>query len=106
MVGPTTRTSEQDVGPDEEKVALLQRGEIPILEKGLVHALTLWDPAEAGYAMAELARRILDKEPIEAPLDLKAEGYAEVKFAEGSDKILEGAGWIVITKDNVDSFGF
>ena len=77
-----------------------------ILEKGLVHALTLWDPAEAGYAMAELARRILDKEPIEAPLDLKAEGYAEVKFAEGSDKILEGAGWIVITKDNVDSFGF
>ncbi len=77
-----------------------------ILEKGLVHALTLWDPAEAGYAMAELARRILDKEPIEEPLDLKAEGYAEVKFAEGSDKILEGAGWIVITKDNVDSFGF
>jgi simple sugar transport system substrate-binding protein len=77
-----------------------------ILEKGLVHALTLWDPAEAGYAMAELARRILDKEPIEAPLDLKAEGYAEVKFAEDSDKILEGAGWIVITKDNVDSFGF
>ena len=77
-----------------------------ILEKGLVHALTLWDPADAGYAMAELARRILDKEPIEAPLDLKAEGYSEVKFAEGSDKILEGAGWIVITKDNVDSFGF
>ncbi|HMQ64981.1 MAG TPA: autoinducer 2 ABC transporter substrate-binding protein [Arachnia sp.] len=77
-----------------------------ILEKGLVHALTLWDPAEAGYAMAELARRVLDKEPIEAPLDLKAEGYSEVKFAEGSDKILEGAGWIVITKDNVDSFGF
>lgn len=77
-----------------------------ILEKGLVHALTLWDPAEAGYAMAELARRVLDKEPIEAPLDLKAEGYTEVKFAEGSENQLEGAGWIVITKDNVDSFGF
>ena len=27
-------------------------------------------------------------------------------FAEGSTKVLEGDGWIQITKDNVDSFGF
>ena len=77
-----------------------------ILEKGLVHALTLWDPADAGYAMAALAVKVLGGEEIKAPLDLGLKGYAEVKFAEGSDKILEGAGWIVITKDNVDSFGF
>ena len=77
-----------------------------ILEKGLVHALTLWDPADAGYAMAELARKVLDKEPLEEPINLGVKGYEEVKFAEGSKKVLEGAGWIVITKDNVGTFGF
>jgi len=29
-----------------------------------------------------------------------------MQFASGSTKVLEGKGWIVITKDNVDSFGF
>lgn len=77
-----------------------------ILDKGLVHALTLWDPADAGYAMAALARKVLDGEEIAEPIDLGVTGYEDVKFAEGSDKVLEGAGWIVITKDNVDSFGF
>lgn len=77
-----------------------------ILEKGLVQSLTLWDPADAGYAMAELARQILDGEEITEPVDLGLDGYREMKFAEGSDKVLEGDGWIVITKDNVDEFGF
>lgn len=77
-----------------------------ILEKGLVQALTLWDPADAGYAMAELARQILDGNEISEPVDLGIDGYREMKFAEGSDKVLEGDGWIVITSDNVDEFGF
>ncbi|GAB3815382.1 autoinducer 2 ABC transporter substrate-binding protein [Tessaracoccus terricola] len=77
-----------------------------ILEKGLVHALTLWDPADAGYAMAELARLILDGEEIANGVDLGVPGYEDMQFAEGSDKVLEGAGWIVITADNVDDFGF
>lgn len=77
-----------------------------ILEKGIVQSLTLWDPAEAGYALAELARKILDGEPIEDGVNLVAEGWTDMRFAEGSDKILEGAGWVVINKDNVDSYGF
>lgn len=77
-----------------------------ILEQGVVHALTLWDPAEAGYAMAELARKILDEEDLDEPVDLQAEGWTEMYFAEGSDKVLEGAGWVTITADNVDDFGF
>lgn len=77
-----------------------------ILEKGLVQSLTLWDPADAGYAMAELARQVLDGEEITEPVDLGLDGYREMKFAEGSDKVLEGDGWIVITADNVDEFGF
>ncbi len=77
-----------------------------ILLDGSVSALTLWDPADAGYAMAELARKILAGEDITAPVDLKVKGYEAMKFAEGSDKVLEGNGWVVINKDNVDSFGF
>ena len=77
-----------------------------ILEKGLVSALTLWDPADAGYAMCVLAEKVLNGEKIEGEVDLGVKGYEKVKFAEGSDKVLEGSGWIVINKDNVDSFGF
>lgn len=77
-----------------------------ILVDGSVSALTLWDPADAGYAMAELARQILAGEEIGDTVNLKVKGYEEMKFAEGSKKVLEGNGWVVINKDNVDSFGF
>lgn len=76
-----------------------------ILDKGLVAALTLWDPADAGYAMASLATKILNGEKIEDGIDLGPKGYV-MHFAEGSKKVLEGDGWIQITKENVSSFGF
>lgn len=77
-----------------------------ILEKGLVSALTLWDPADAGYAMCVLAEKVLNGEKMDGEVNLGVKGYEKVKLAEGSDKVLEGSGWIVINKDNVDSFGF
>lgn len=77
-----------------------------ILKKDLVSALTLWDPADAGYALAALANKILDGEEIKDGLNLGLKGYENLKFAEGSKKVLEGNGWITITKDNVDSLGF
>lgn len=77
-----------------------------ILQDGSVSALTLWDPADAGYAMCALATKILNGEEITAPLDLGVAGYEAMTFAEGSDKVLEGNGWIVIDASNVDSFGF
>jgi ABC-type sugar transport system, periplasmic component len=77
-----------------------------ILESGIVSSLTLWDPADAGYAMASLATQILEGTTVENGINLDAPGYEDMKFAEGSDKILEGNGWIVINADNVDDFGF
>lgn len=77
-----------------------------ILESGAVASLTLWDPADAGYALASLATMILNGEEIKDGIDLGVPGYEDMKFAEGSDKVLEGNGWIVINKDNVDEFGF
>lgn len=77
-----------------------------ILVDGSVAALTLWDPADSGYALAALAKKILDGDKIENGVDLGVKGYEGMKFAEGSTKVLEGNGWVVINKDNVDEFGF
>jgi len=77
-----------------------------ILMDGSVAALTLWDPADAGYAMASLCKKLLDKEQITAPVDLGVKGYDKMAFAQGSTKVLEGSGWIVINKENIDQFDF
>lgn len=77
-----------------------------ILKDGSVSTLTLWDPANAGYAMASLATKILNGEKIEDGVNLGVEGYENMHFSSGSTKVLEGTGWLKITKDNVDSLGF
>ena len=77
-----------------------------LLKSGAVQYLTLWDPALAGQAMVALAEKLLAGEEIVEPVDLGVDGYGELMFKEGSDLVLEGQGWIVITAENVDSFGF
>ena len=77
-----------------------------LLKSGAVQYLTLWDPALAGQAMIALAEKLLAGEEIATPLDLGVEGYTALEFKEGSETVLEGQGWIVITAENVDSFGF
>ena len=54
----------------------------------------LWDPADAGYAMASLATKILNGEKIEDGVNLGVKGYESMHFSEGSTKVLEGNGWI------------
>jgi simple sugar transport system substrate-binding protein len=77
-----------------------------ILVDGSVSALTLWDPADAGYAMAALAKKILDGDKIEGTVNLGVKGYEEMEFSKDNPKVLQGKGWIVINKENVDQFGF
>lgn len=77
-----------------------------LLKSGAVQYLTLWDPALAGQAMVALAQKILAGDEIAAPLDLGVEGYTALQFKEGSETVFEGQGWITITAENVDSFGF
>lgn len=74
-----------------------------LLESGAVHALTLWDPADAGYAMCEIARKILDGEEVGAGTDLGLDGYTDLTL---DGKVLTGQAWITITKENVDDFNF
>lgn len=77
-----------------------------LLKSGAVQSLTLWDPALAGKAMCAMAVKMLRGEEITDNLDLGVDGYTELKFKEGSEKIMEGQGWVVINAENVDSFGF
>lgn len=74
-----------------------------LLDSGAVSALTLWDPADAGYAMCKLATMVLEGEEIKEGTSLGFEGYDNLTM-EG--KVLTGQAWITITKENVDSFGF
>ncbi|MDR2313413.1 MAG: autoinducer 2 ABC transporter substrate-binding protein [Spirochaetaceae bacterium] len=77
----------------------------PYLSSGSNPAVLCWDPALSGKAMLELAVMILDgrKDQIKTGLDLGIEGYESVK-ADGN--MLSGAGWLVITKDNMDQYQF
>jgi simple sugar transport system substrate-binding protein len=76
------------------------------LKDGTLAAATLWDPKDAGYALCSLAVKILKGEKIGDPLNLGLKGYTAMHFSKGSTKVFEGSGWIVIDKNNVDSFGF
>lgn len=77
-----------------------------LLKSGVLKSLTLWDPAQAGQAMIDLACKVLNEQEIAAPVNLDVEGYTEMSFREGSETVLEGQGWITITADNVDDMGF
>lgn len=77
-----------------------------LLKSGTVKSLTLWDPATAGQAMIALAVKVLSEEEIGDGVDLGVDGYENLTFREGSTTVLEGQGWVTITADNVDSFGF
>lgn len=76
------------------------------LKDGTLASATLWDPKDAGYALCALAVKILRGEPIANGLNLGLKGYENMTFMPNSNKVLIGSGWIVIDKDNVDSFGF
>ena len=78
----------------------------PYLETGAVTAGTCWDPAEAGYVMNVLAKKVLDgeRDTIVTGADLGVTGFDSITVVDG--KYINGQGWIVITKDNMDQYDF
>ena len=54
--------------------------------------------------IAELISLYLTKEMFDTRT--AGDGYQALEFKEGSETVLEGQGWITITAENVDSFGF
>ncbi len=68
--------------------------------------ITLWDPAEAGYAMCVMARDVLEGQKMEEGSSLGLESYKALKVDANNPKVLMGAGWISINKDNIDEYDF
>lgn len=77
-----------------------------LLKAGSLQTITLWDPADAGYAMCKLATMALDGEEIGDGTDLGLEGYNDLKKDESNPKVLMGDASIAITADNVDDYDF
>lgn len=79
------------------------------LKENAIEYIQFWDPAVAGYAMNSLAVMVLTKRAaeIKAGLNLGIEGYTNLLApnAERSN-LLYGAGWVGVTKDNMDKYNF
>lgn len=68
------------------------------IKSGTVDMISFWDPADAGYAMNVLAKKLLDKESVTDGVNLGVNGYTSLKL---KDKVLTGQAWVDVTKDNV-----
>lgn len=78
------------------------------LETGAIDKISFWDPALAGYAMNELALKMLKGEAIEDGMDLEAEGYQGLLLTQ-NDKganVLYGKAWIDVDASNMDDYDF
>lgn len=73
------------------------------LEDGSIDMISFWDPAEAGYAMNELALHLLQGGKIEDGMSLTAPGYQNLKL---DGKVLYGSAWIDVTVDNMGDYDF
>ena len=74
------------------------------LTSGSLKQAQCWRPADAGYAAAMIAYKILKKEPIETGIDLGRPGYEKVVV--DSKGIVYGNAPLVLTKDNVSDYTF
>ena len=77
-----------------------------LIKNGSLTTITLWDPADAGYAMCELAKRVLDGETIGEGTNLGLSAYDNLKVDPSNPKVLMGNGFISIDKENIDDYDF
>lgn len=79
------------------------------LKNDAVEYIQFWDPAVAGYAMNMIAVAALQKknDQIKAGLNLGLPGYDNLTAPDAArPNLLFGAGWVGVTKDNMDKYNF
>lgn len=76
------------------------------VHNGTISAVCLWDPASAGYAMANVAYKILSGEEVGDGSDLGIDGYNSVTLKQDVNRCLLGDAPLILTKDNIDNYDF
>ncbi len=75
----------------------------PYLVSGFQQAAMCWSPADAGYACAEVAYKILKGEKIKSGMNLGKPGYESIKVSDG---VIFGNAPLVLTKENFKEYDF
>lgn len=70
---------------------------------GTLGSVALWDAAVTAKVMLNTAMKLWNQEEITEGMDLGEEGYDAIHI---DNKVLTGQGWLAITTENVDDFGF
>ena len=73
------------------------------LESGSISKITFWDPGLAAQAMARIITLVKENKPVTDGMDLGVPGYNKV-LVEG--KLVFGAAWVDVTKDNMGDYNF
>ena len=75
------------------------------VESGTIDMIGFWDPADAGYAMNELALKILKGEEVGNEVALTVPGYEKMTL---DGKVFTASAWIDVDKENVGDpkYGF
>jgi len=74
------------------------------LESGAIDMIAFWDPADAGFAMNELALRVLRGEEIYDGMSLTAAGYQNMTLVDGM--FFFGNASVAVTVDNMHEYPF
>lgn len=79
-----------------------------LLETGAIDGISFWDPKDAGLAMNQLAKMLLEGQPIENGMDLGIPGYNQVSVTQGpgSGVIVKGQAWVDVDKSSYTQYPF
>ncbi|NLL36797.1 MAG: autoinducer 2 ABC transporter substrate-binding protein [Fretibacterium sp.] len=78
------------------------------LENGAIQAIQFWDPAIAGKVMNKIAIAFLEgkQDIVKDQADLGFPGFESIRQDPEKKNLFYGAGWVVVTKENVDEYNF
>jgi simple sugar transport system substrate-binding protein len=94
----------------QDKVMVVGTGLVsqcrPYLESGSTKLISLWDPADAGYVMNEIAVMLLEGKKPANDTDLGVPGYEHLRQDPEKANLFYGCAWVDITKQNMDAYNF
>ena len=71
-----------------------------------VKLISFWDPADAGYAMNQIALRLLEGKTLADGIDLGMPGYRAIRQDPNKPILFYGSAWVDVTKENMDDYDF